>query len=270
MPVVTNLVEAVYVSLASALSTLLSFIPALIGALIVLIVGWILAGVLARLVTALLERIGFDRAAQRTGISDFIARTGWRRAGASYLMGELVKWFIRLIFLEAAASAVHLGAVTEIINRLVLFIPNLIVALIVLMVGVLLARLVAGLVRGSASEAGFANAGLLGRVAQGAVIAFAVIVAVDQIGIASTIVNTLFTAVVGALALAFGLAFGLGGRDMAARIWAQWYQMGQQAAPRLEGSRSSGGGSAGIQPGAATSQSPAASPEQTRYRQPSE
>ena len=234
MPVVTNLVEAVYVSLASALSALLSFIPALIGALIVLLIGWVIAGALARLVGALLERVGFDRAAQRTGVTDFLARTGWRRPRASFLMGELVKWFIRLIFLEAAASAVHLQAVTDIINRLVLFIPNLMVALVVLLLGALIARFVAGLVRGSASEAGFANSNLLATLSQVAVLGFAVIVAVNQIGIASTIVNTLFTAIVGALALAFGLAFGLGGRDIAARIWARWYQVGQEMGPRLE------------------------------------
>jgi Conserved TM helix len=239
LPVVTNLVEAVYVSVASALSALLSFIPALIGALIILLIGWVLAGILARLVRGLLERIGFERAAERTGVTAFLGRTGWRQPSASHLLGELVKWFIRLIFLEAAATAIHLTAVTDIINRLVLFIPNLIVALLVLMVGALVARLVAGLVRGAAGEAGFANANLLGTLAQVTILGFAVIVAVNQIGIATSIVNTLFTALVGALALAFGLAFGLGGRDIAARIWAQWYQMGQEMGPRLQAPRHS-------------------------------
>ena len=234
MPVVTNLVEAVYVSVASALSTLLSFIPALIGAFIVLAIGWVIAGILARLAQAVLERIGFERAAQRLGVTDLLGRTGWRKPRASQVMGELVKWFVRLIFLEAAASALHMQAVTDIINRLVLFIPNLIVALLVLMLGALLARFVAGIVRGAASEAGFSNPNLLATVAQVSILGFALIVAVNQIGVASTIVNTLFTAVVGSLALAFGLAFGLGGRDMAARIWARWYQMGQEMGPRLE------------------------------------
>jgi len=237
LPVVTNLVEAVYVSVASALSALLSFIPALIGALIILLIGWVLAGILARLVRGLLERIGFERAAERIGVTGFLGRTGWRRPSASQLLGELVKWFIRLIFLEAAATAVHLTAVTDIINRLVLFIPNLIVALVLLMVGALVARLVAGVVRGAAAEAGFGNPELLGRLAQVTILGFAVIVAVNQIGIASSIVNTLFTALVGALALAFGLAFGLGGREIAGRIWAQWYQIGQEMGPRLQAPR---------------------------------
>ena len=233
MPVVTNLVEAVYVSVASALSALLSFIPALIGALIVLLIGWVIAGVLARLVTALLERVGFDRAAQRTGVTDFLSRTGWRRPRASVLMGELVKWFVRLIFLEAAASAVHLQAVTEIINRLVLFIPNLIVALVVLVIGGLLANVLSHIVRGATAEAGLGNPDLLATVARIAVLAFAIVVAVNQIGIATTLVNTLFMGLVFAVALALGLAFGLGGRDTAAQIVQNWYVRSQQAAPRI-------------------------------------
>jgi hypothetical protein len=149
-------------------------------------------------------------------------------------VGELVRWTVRLVFLEAAASALHLEAVTELINRVVLFVPNLVVALVVLMIGALLARLLAGLVRGAAAEAGFSNAPLLGRIAQAAVLAFSGIVAVNQVGIASAIVNTLFTAVVGAVALAAALAFGLGGREVAGELCRQWYLRSRQASPRLQ------------------------------------
>src|SRR5690349_5690954 len=196
MPVVTNWLQAVMVSIAAALMTFLSFIPALIGAIVILVIGWMLAGFVARLVTRLLERVGFERAAERTGVTGFISRTGAGTVRASWVIGELIKWFIRLIFLEAAASAVHLTAVTDIINRIVLFIPNLVVALLVLMVGALIARFVGELVQGSASEMGFSNPNLLATISRVAVMAFAVIVAVNQVGIAATLVNTLFMAVV--------------------------------------------------------------------------
>ena len=234
MPVITNWLQAVMVSIAAALMTFLSFLPALIGAVIIVIVGWIIAGWLGGVVTGLLERAGFERAAQRTGVSGFVSRTGIRDARASRVIGELVKWFVRLIFLEAAASAVHLTAVTDIINRIVLFIPNLIVALIVLLVGALIARFASDLVRGSASEMGFSSPNTVAAIARVAILAFAVIVAVNQIGIAAAIVNTLFMAIVFAIALAAGLAFGLGGRETAARMWQQWYVRGQEMAPRLE------------------------------------
>ena len=234
VPTVTNFFEAVMVSLAAALTTLLAFIPALIGAVILLIIGWILSGIAARLVTGLLQRVGFEAAANRIGVNDFVHRTGARSLTASGLMGELVKWFIRLIFIEAAAQAVHLQAVTQVINQVILFIPNLVVAIVVLMVGVLIARFVAGLVRGSASEAGLGNPNLLAKVAEYAIIAFAVIIAVNQVGIASTLVNTLFMAFVGAIALAVGLAFGLGGRDVAGQMTQRGYLTARQAAPRVQ------------------------------------
>jgi hypothetical protein len=233
IPAVSNWFEAVVVSITAALVNLLSFIPALVGAIVILILGWIVAAALARLVTTVLQRVGFETAAERTGVTGFLERTGARGWTASRVLGELVKWTIRLVFLEAAASALHLDAVTELINRVVLFVPNLVVALVVLMVGALLARLLAGIVRGATAEAGFSNPHLMGRIAQTAVLAFAVVVAVSQIGIATAIVNTLFTAAVGAVALAAALAFGLGGREVAGEICRQWYQRGRAASSRL-------------------------------------
>jgi hypothetical protein len=226
--------DAVMLSITAALVTFLSFIPAIIGAVIILIVGWIIAGFLGRVVTMVLEKVGFERAAARTGVSDFMRRSGVHDARASRVIGELVKWFIRLLFLEAAAEAVHLTAVTQILNQIVLFIPNLIVALIVLMIGALIARFVGDLVRGSASEMGFSSPNLLAGVARVAIMAFAVIIAVNQIGIAATLINTLFGGLVLALALALGLAFGLGGRDTAAQMWQRWYERGRELGPRLE------------------------------------
>jgi hypothetical protein len=234
LPHVSSWFDAVMLSITAALVTFLSFIPAIIGAIIILIVGWIIAGILGRVVTVVLEKIGFERAAARTGVSGFMHRAGVQDARASRVIGELVKWFVRLLFLEAAAEAVHLTAVTQILNQIVLFIPNLIVALIVLMIGALIARFVSDLVRGSASEMGFSSPNLLASIARVAIMAFAVLIAVNQIGIAATLINTLFGGLVFALALALGLAFGLGGRDTAAQMWQGWYQRGRELGPRLE------------------------------------
>jgi flagellar biosynthesis protein FliQ len=234
LPHVSSWFDAVMLSITAALVTFLSFIPAIIGAVIILIVGWIIAGILGRVVTMVLEKVGFERAAARTGVSDFVHRAGVKDARASRVIGELVKWFVRLLFLEAAAEAVHLTAVTQILNQIVLFIPNLIVALIVLMIGALIARFVGDLVRGSASEMGFTSPNLFASIARVAIMAFAVLIAVNQIGIAATLINTLFGGLVFALALALGLAFGLGGRDTAAQMWQRWYARGRELGPRLE------------------------------------
>jgi hypothetical protein len=224
LPTVTNFAQAFVVSLTAGLVTLLSFIPALIGAILLVIIGWILSGWLARLVVALLTRVGFNTAADRTGVTGFMRQSGMQNPNAAWVLGEIVKWFIRLVFLEAAAQALQLHAVTTLITSVLLWIPNLIVALIVLMVGGLIARFARDVVRGAVAQGGFANADLLGTVAQFAIIGFALLVALNQIGVAASLINILFMAIVGALALAVGLAFGLGGRDVAGEITREWYE----------------------------------------------
>ena len=234
MPLLANFGEAVLVSVAAALGTLLSFIPDLIGAVILVIIGWVLSDVVAKVVTTVLRRVGFETAAQKVGVTNFIAMTGARSASAAAVFGEIVKWFIRLLFLEMAAQALHITVVSGLINSILLFIPNLVVALVVLMVGMLIANFVAGIVRASAGEMGFGNPNLLAGFARVAIIAMAVLIALSQVGIAAVLVNTLFMALVGAVALALGLAFGLGGRDVAGYMWAQWHQTGRGAVQRME------------------------------------
>jgi hypothetical protein len=253
IPTVTNWGQALLVSITGALIALLSFIPALIGALIIVIIGWVLSGILARVVETLLNKVGFEHAAERTGISGVINRSGAGAMRASHVIAELVKWFVRLIFLEIAAQALHLTEVTALLNSIVLFIPNLVVALIIVLVGVLAAQFIGRLVRGSLSKAKVANANVFGAVAEYGIIGLAVVTALSQIGVATMIVTILFAGVVGALALAAGLAFGLGGRETAAEIWQQSYQQSQQAAQQLarsssgsnDGGRGNGGSSGG-------------------------
>jgi hypothetical protein len=234
MPQITSFGQAVLVSITAALVAVLSFLPALVGAIILLIIGWFLADLLARVVGTLLRRIGFETVAQRTGVTGFIHLTGAKDASASLVLAELIKWFIRLIFIELAAEAMHLTAVTGLINSIVLFIPNLVVALVVVMIGALIANFAGNVVRGGAGEMGFRNPNLMAALASYAILAFAVLVALRQVGIASTMVDTLFMAIVGAVALATGLAFGLGGRDVAAQMWKRWYDTGRGAATKME------------------------------------
>ncbi len=152
---------------------------------------------------------------------------------AAGFLATLVKWFVRLIVLVTAFDALGLPAVSQVLQQILLWMPNLIVALVVLVIAGLAATALSNLVRGATAESGLGNPGLLATIARVAVWAFAIVIAVNQIGIATTIVNTLFMATVGAVAVAFALAFGLGGRDTAGQIVQSWYQSGQQAAPKL-------------------------------------
>jgi hypothetical protein len=155
------------------------------------------------------------------------------RSDASGLIADITKWFVRLITLVVAFDALGLPAVSQVLQQLLLWLPNLVVALVILVLAGLAANAVSSLVRGATAEAGFGNPNLLANVARFAIWTFAIVVAVNQLGIATTLVNTLFMATVGAVALALGLAFGLGGRETAGLIVAGWYRRGQEAAPKL-------------------------------------
>ena len=229
---ITDWGDAVLLSLSNALNAFLVAIPLVIGALLIIIIGWIIAGILARIVTEVLRRAGVDRLFAEHGGRVYGDRT--RTIQPSVVAGELVKWLVRLVFLVAAANVLGLTQVSELLNDVLLWIPNLIVAAIILLVAPLLGRFVRSAIELGAGEMVFSNAPLLGRIAEIAIIAFAVIIAFNQIGIAANLVNTLFIGLVAALALAFGLAFGLGGRDVAAELTRQWYQQSQDAAARVK------------------------------------
>jgi hypothetical protein len=224
--------DAVFLSLSNALNSFLAAIPLVIGALIIIVIGWIIAGVLARVVTELLRRVGADRLFAEHGARVYGDRT--RQIQPSVVAGELVKWLVRFVFLVAAANVLGLTQVSELLNDVLLWIPNLIVAAIVLLVAPLIARFVRSAIEVGAGEMGFTNAALLGRIAEIAIVAFAVIIAINQIGIAANLVNILFIGIVAALALAFGLAFGLGGRDVAGQLTQSWYEQSQSAAARVK------------------------------------
>jgi hypothetical protein len=211
----------VITGLAAALAAFMTAIPSVIGAIALLVIGWIVAGVIGGILAKFLRTIRIDDLSERSGIAGFLRRARVK-ADAAGVIGGLVKWYVRLVFLLMAANAVGLTAVSGIVNQVLAFIPNLLVAILILGVFSWLATTAKNLVVGAVESAGMSNANMLGTLTFVTVLAFGIIAAANQIGIAATLINTLFIGVVGALALAFGLAFGLGGREEAAGLLAQW------------------------------------------------
>lgn len=224
--------EAMMTSATGALVLFLGAIPKIIGFVIILLVGWFIAGLIAKAIAVVLRRIHFNEMAERSGFSGFINNMGVQCDAAGFL-GETTKWFVRLLALIVAFDALGLPAVSQVLHQLLLWIPNLIVALVVLIIAGLTANALASLVRGATAQAGFSNPNFVASVARVAIWGFGIIIAINQIGIATTLVNTLFMGFVGALALALGLAFGLGGRDTAGELVREWYQQGRRAAPKI-------------------------------------
>jgi hypothetical protein len=196
---------------------------------VILVIGWMIAGWLAKLATRFFRAVHVDTLSDRIHVNNFLERAGTRMK-ASDVLGEVVKWVLRLVFIEMAADQLSLPQVTIVINRMLFFVPNILVALLVLGVGAFLAQLLAGVVRGAAAQAGWKNADLVAKLASGAVMAFAIIAALNQLNISPVVVNTVYIGLVASLALALGLAFGLGGRETAARLTEKWLGQVQTAA----------------------------------------
>lgn len=218
---VTNWGASLMASLTSAMSLFFAAIPRLIGFAVIIIVGWIVSALLAKAIAVLLRKARFNHLAERSGFADFVNKTGANTDSAG-MIASIANWFVRLIVLVVAFDALGLPAVSEVLRDLLLWLPNLAVALVVLVIGGIAANAVSKLVRGATAEGDLDNPDFLAKLASAAVWAFTVVVAVSQIGVATTLVNTLFMAIVGAFALALGLAFGLGGRDTAGEIIRRW------------------------------------------------
>jgi flagellar biosynthesis protein FliQ len=212
MTVITDTTTAVLTAFSQALGSFFAFIPKLVGAIIVLLIGWLVGRLVGKLVTQGLRAVKFDQVAERAEVGSFLRNAGVRMDPAA-VVGALARWFIYIVFWQAAASILGFPQLTQILNEVLAFIPRVIVALVILLVGALAGTLLARVVRGSLRTANFGDADLLAAIARYGVIAFAVVAALSQIDIAPAIVNTLWTAVIGGVALAFALAVGLGSRD---------------------------------------------------------
>lgn len=233
---ITEWSSALISSLSSAMALFFSGIPKILGFFIILIVGWIIAAVVQKGTVALLRRIKFNDLSERSGLAGFVRSMGSENDSAG-MIGVVVKWFIRLTTLVVAFDALGLPAVSDILRQLLLWLPNVVVSMVVLVIAGLVANALSSIVRGAAAESGLENAVFLGKLAAAVIWTFGIVVAVGQIGIATTLINSVFMAVISALALALGLAFGLGGRETASQIVRQWYGMSRQHAMPLSAAR---------------------------------
>lgn len=224
--------EAMMTSLTGALMVLVGALPRVLGFIVILVIGWFVASLIAAGVAAILRNIRFNDFARRSGLGDFVENMGVQTDSAG-LMAAIAKWFVRLIVLIVAFDALGLPAVSQVLHQLLLWLPNLVVALVVLVISGLAATALYNLVRGATTKAGFASPNFVANIAYVAVWAFGVVVAVNQIGIAQALVNTLFVGFVGAVALALGLSFGLGSRETAGEIVRSWYLRAQESKPQL-------------------------------------
>lgn len=205
-------------SLQSLWATLLSFLPNLIGAIIVFIVGLVVAAVLERLIERIVYYLKIDTLLRRAGVEPYFEQANIR-LNLGHFIGKVVYWFIAIVFLVAASDILHFAAFSFFLrDTLIPFIPNVLVAVLIVLASLVAANFLRRLVVASVNGARMHHAKGLGTLTWWVVFIFGFLSALLQVGVAVGIINTLITGIIAMLAIAGGLAFGLGGKDRAGRF----------------------------------------------------
>lgn len=206
--------DVIVSSLQQVWASVANFVPLLIGAIIVFLIGWIVAVAVGKVVEQIVKALRVDGLLKQLEVDRFLQRGGWRLNSGAFI-GALVKWFLIIVFLLAAVNILGLGQVSSFLRDVVLYLPNVIVAAFILIIAAMVSNVVERAVRGTLDAAGYRGS-FVGVVVRWSIWVFAIIAALFQLGIATTLLQTLVTGFVAVLVLGFGLAFGLGGRDAAA------------------------------------------------------
>jgi small-conductance mechanosensitive channel len=206
--------DTIVASLQNLWAVVLVFLPSLIVALIVIIVGWVVAAALGRVVWQIVAAVHADQLFEKLNFKKPLERAGLKLNTGKFL-GELVKWFLILVFFMAAADILGLTEVTSFLQLVISYIPNIIVAVLILLAGAAFATFMQKLVRAGADSAELSHAGFVGSIAKWSILVFALFAAMDQLGVARTFIVTLLQGFVAMIAIAGGLAFGLGGQNAA-------------------------------------------------------
>lgn len=209
-------------ALLDAWAKMIKFLPNVFGAILVVLVGVIIGVILKKAITALFKVLKIEDLSEKIGLSG-ILRKAEIKITISEVLGDLVKWIVIIVFLLPASEIVGLAKVSEMLNKLLAYIPNVIVAVVILMLGGLLADFLAALVRGSTALLKVRAVKLLSGITRYSIIVFAFIAALIQLGIAADLWKILFQAVVFTIAGSLVLAFGLGGKEIAGKAVDEFY-----------------------------------------------
>ena len=196
---------------------LTSFLPQVIGALVILIGGWLIAKLIRKATIRFLKLIRLDVAAEKSGVEDFLLQGGVRYTTVT-ILANLIYWSILFTVTLAVLNSLGLETAAALFNKIILYIPNVLVAILVLIFGTLFARLLQGVLYTYLNNIGITGAQVMSTIAQWAILFFAVSVALEQLAIGGQIIVSAFQIAFGALSLALALAFGLGGREWASHI----------------------------------------------------
>jgi len=214
--------EIVTNALTEMLNQVAAFLPNLVGALLALLVGWLLAWLAQRVARRVLARLGFDHLAERAGVTDALTRAGITTP-ASHLVGRIIHWLLLLTFLMIAVESLGLTAAATAVRALVAYLPHVLGAAIVLVGGALLGQFLGKGTQALAAGSGIESHAALGRAVQYVVLAMAAILAVDQLGLNTTLLNDVLGNLLTVTGAGLALAFALGSREAVRNLLAGFY-----------------------------------------------
>ena len=193
------------------------FLPRILGALLLLLVGWIIAKIVKRLVVKGLKLVKLTYLTEKAGIDKFL-KEGGIKVSAIDVVGTLIYWIIMLVVILATLNSINLNSASTLFNQIMLFIPNIVVGILVLIIGLYLAKLVSQVILTSLKNMKSEASELVSKLAYYAILVLTVFIILEQLSIAEEIVTSAFAILFGAICLAFVLAFGIGGKEWASDI----------------------------------------------------
>ena len=212
---VYSFAQVVQITLLDLWSRVASILPDLIGALIIVIIGFIIAPIFGGVVKRVIDVLQIDALAEKMGVKEMFSGYS-KNLSISSIIGKLVKWFFILAFLMAAAEVLKWDRITEFLNEIIFYIPQVLIAIVILVFGIIAGKFFEVVVTRSleGSEAPVADPILIGHITKWSFMVFGALAALLQLGIAPSLIEILF----GGVVLALALAFGLGGRDHASKV----------------------------------------------------
>lgn len=217
----TEIGNSIASTLVDTVNRIILFIPQFVSGLVLLVIGWVLAQIAQYVVRRIIDLLRIDQFLASRGMEERPSARVW-----SGLASQVVFWFVFLAFLIPAFNAWQLPNVTGLLNQILLYLPKVFVALVIGFIGYLLANFIYNIVKNASRGVGKGVADLFGRVAQYALYVFTALVVLNQLEIASNLIQLLFGGVIAMVALAGGLAFGLGGQDVARQMLSRFSSPG--------------------------------------------
>ena len=214
---IDNIAESTTIALIQLWNSFLFFMPRFIGALIIFFVGVIIAAGIAELIERIIDAIKIDRILEKIGFKNFTDKAGVK-LDSGFFVAQLSKWLIILVFLSATLDYLSLNSFAQYLNKVVAYIPNAIVAVLILLVTALVADFVGKIIRASAKGTGMRLYQTSSSFAKWAIYIVGFLTAIEKLGVPTMYLATIFTGLIVMLAIAGGIAFGLGGKEFAKDI----------------------------------------------------